>query len=385
MAMNLFFDRTISRRGFLKTCGAAALAGSLLPKLLKSAEARELEYQKGFLDPQPARYYGRQSGNKVHCLLCPRGCVVTPGKRGFCRVRENRKGEYFTLAYANPCAIHIDPIEKKPLFHFIPATTALSLALAGCNFTCKNCQNWDISQSRPDDTFNYHIAPGEMVDLALEFKNPTIAYTYTEPSVFFEYVLDTSRAARVKGVRNMIKSNGYLNPEPMRELAPYLDAANIDLKGFRDDFYKDVTGGTLAPVLATIKRLKKEGVWLEITNLVIPEKNDGEDMIKELCVWIMTELGPDVPLHFSRFYPQYKLANLPPTPADTLVRVRDAAKDAGLNYVYIGNVPELDAENTTCPNCGKLLIERQGYDVQQNNLLKGECKFCHKKIPGRWI
>ena len=383
--MNLFFDQAVTRRGFLKACGAAALGGYLLPKLLKVAEARELDYKKGYLDPQPARYYDKMAGNKIRCRLCPRRCAVASGKRGFCRVRENRKGAYYTLAYSNPCTIHIDPIEKKPLFHFFPATTALSLALAGCNFTCKNCQNWDISQSRPDDTYNYPVPPGEMADLALEFKSPTIAYTYTEPSVFFEYVLDTSREARAKGVRNIIKSNGYLNPEPMKELIPHLDAANIDLKGFREDFYRDITGGTLAPVLETIKLLKKEGVWLEITNLVIPGKNDAEDMVNELCAWIRDELGPDIPLHFSRFYPQYKLANLPPTPTDTLDRIRDAARKAGLNYVYIGNVPELDGENTSCPDCKKVLIERQGFDVRQNHIIKGKCKFCHKEIPGRWV
>jgi pyruvate formate lyase activating enzyme len=382
--MNLLFERTISRRGFLKACGAAMLAGGLLPGLLKTAEARELDYQKGFVDPQPARYYEPRAGNKVLCRLCPRGCLVAPGKRGFCRVRENRNGKYHTLAYANPCTIHIDPIEKKPLFHFYPGTTALSLAMAGCNFTCKNCQNWDIAQSRPDDTYNYHVPPEDMAGLALESKSPTIAYTYTEPSIFFEYVLDTSRAARAQGIRNIIKSNGYLNREPMKELAPYLDAANIDLKGFSEDFYKTVTGGALAPVLETIKLLKKEGVWLELTNLVIPGKNDGEGLIRELCGWVSAELGPDTPLHFSRFYPQYKLTNLPPTPAETLVQAREIARQSGLNYVYIGNVPELEAENTLCPACQGMLIERLGYDVRQNNIVKGECKHCRNKIPGRW-
>jgi pyruvate formate lyase activating enzyme len=382
--MNLFLDRTISRRGFLKACGAAVLAGGLVPRLLKTAEAGELDLQKGLVDPQPARYFEPQTGNKVRCRLCPRGCVVAPGKRGFCRVRENRNGKYYTLAYANPCAINLDPIEKKPLFHFYPGTAVLSLAMAGCNFTCKNCQNWDISQSRPDDTDNYHVPPEAMSELALETKSPSIAYTYTEPSIYYEYVLDTSRSSRARGVRNIIKSNGYLNPEPMKELIPYLDAANIDLKGFSEDFYKTITGGTLAPVLDTIKLLKEEGVWLEITNLVIPGKNDGESMIQDLCAWISKELGPDIPLHFSRFYPQYKLLNLPPTPADTLMQARDIARQAGMNYVYIGNVPELEAENTVCPYCQRLLIERLGFDVRQNNVINGECKYCHKKIPGRW-
>jgi pyruvate formate lyase activating enzyme len=383
--MNVFFHQTISRRSFIKACGVAVFSGLILPKLFKVAEAGELELKKGYLNPRPARFYDKLTGNKVRCRLCPRGCVVAEGKRGFCRDRENRNGDYFTLAYSNPCTIHIDPIEKKPLFHFYPGTTALSAAMAGCNFTCKNCQNWDISQSRPDDTFNYKMTPEEMAALAVENHNPTIAYTYTEPSVFFEYVLETSQAARKQGIRNIIKSNGYLNPEPMKELIPYLDAANIDLKGFSEDFYKDIPGGTLAPVLETIKLLKKEGVWLEVTNLVIPDKNDSEAMINNLSAWMKSELGPDVPLHFSRFYPQYKLANLPPTPTDTLVKAADIAVQAGLNFVYIGNVPELGGENTSCPRCKRLLIERQGYDVLQNNLKEGKCKFCQKEIPGRWL
>jgi pyruvate formate lyase activating enzyme len=333
---------------------------------------------------QPARYYDGLAERAVRCRLCPRQCQVTAGGRGFCRARENRAGKYYTLVYSNPCSLHIDPIEKKPLFHFHPATTALSVAMAGCNFSCKNCQNWDISQSRPDDTYNLEVTPEEMAELAIENGNRTIAYTYTEPSIFFEYVLDTSKAARRRGVKNIIKSNGYLNPDPLNELIPVLDAANIDLKGYSEDFYRDLTGGTMAPVLATIQRLNEAGVWLEITNLVIPGKNDSPDMIEGLCRWIVDTLGHDVPLHFSRFYPQYQLPNVPPTPAATLLRAAETARAAGITYVYIGNVPELSQESTVCPKCGRVLVERRGYDILQYHVSDGACAYCRKTIPGRW-
>jgi len=380
--MNLFFEQVISRRNFLKKCCLAALGGALLPKLVKFGEAQEAKL--GFIKRQKALYYEKLSKGKVKCLLCPRECIVTKGNRGFCRVRENREGEYYTLAHSNPCAVHTDPIEKKPLFHFLPRTTALSIATAGCNFTCKNCQNWSISQAKPDDTINFEVPPEQLVDLALAYNIPTIAYTYTEPSVFFEYMLESAKIAKKKGVLNIYHSNGYLNQEPLLELIPYLDGANVDLKGFSNDFYQNITGGTLYPVLETLKTLKREGVWLEITNLIIPTKNDSEDMIKELCQWIKNELGKDIPIHFSRFYPQYKLQNLPSTSIKTLSKAAEIARSIGLHYVYIGNVPGMPEENTYCPGCGKIVIERRGYSINAINLQNGKCKFCKTKIPGKW-
>jgi len=380
--MNLFFEQTISRRDFLKKFGLIALSSAVLPKLIKFGQAQDAK--QGLIKPQEALYYEKLAAKKIHCLLCPRGCVVTKGNRGFCRVRENRNGEYYTLVHSNPCSVHIDPIEKKPLFHFLPGTAALSLATAGCNFTCKNCQNWDISQARPEDTNNFDAPPEEIVDLAITYKTPTIAYTYTEPSVFYEYMLEIAKIARKRGVLNIYHSNGYMNKEPLLELSPYLDAANIDLKGFSNEFYQDITGGTLEPVLETLKTLKKQGVWLEITNLVIPTKNDDEKMIKELCNWINGELGKETPLHFSRFYPQYKLQNLPPTPVETLKKAAAIARQIGLEYVYIGNVPHIAEENTYCPKCGKIVIERKGYEIKAINLKNSKCKFCKKEIPGRW-
>jgi pyruvate formate lyase activating enzyme len=290
----------------------------------------------------------------------------------------------YTLVHSNPCAVHIDPIEKKPLFHFFPGTAALSIATAGCNFTCKNCQNFDISQARPDDTVNYDLSPARIVDLAVKYETPTVAYTYTEPTVFYEYMLETAQAAHRKGVLNIYHSNGYITREALSQLVPYMDGANIDLKGFSNDFYKEITGGTLKPVLESLKMLKTGGVWLEITNLVIPTKNDSADGLKELCLWIESELGADTPVHFSRFYPQYKLQNLPPTPVETLRKAAEIARTAGLEYVYIGNVPGIAEENTYCPNCGRVIVGRTGYHIDTYKIEKDHCGFCRAKIAGRW-
>lgn len=381
--MNLFFEKIVSRRSFLKKCGLVALGGTILSKLVKFGNAQEAKI--GLIKPQKALYYEKLQKKKIKCLLCPRECIVVKGNRGFCRVRENREGKYYTLVHSNPCAIHIDPIEKKPLFHFLPGTTALSLATAGCNFTCKNCQNWDISQANPDHTINFEAPPERMVNLALEYNTPTIAYTYTEPTVFFEYMLETAKAAKEKGILNMYHSNGFINQKPLLELTPYLDGANIDLKGYSNKFYQDITEGTLYPVLETLKTLKKQGVWLEITNLLIPTKNDSTGMIKDLCQWIKDELGNDTPIHFSRFYPMYKLQNLPPTPIETLKKASEIAHNIGFHYVYIGNVPGIPEENTYCPNCNKIIIERKGYNITSINLIKNKCKFCKTKIAGRWM
>lgn len=380
----LYLEKIITRRKFLKSIFGIALSGLFSNTLLKRATAKEMEIKAGFIKETPAQYYKKLHAKKVQCLLCPRYCVVSAGNKGFCRARKNINGDYYTLVHSNPCAVHIDPIEKKPLFHFLPGTTALSLATAGCNFTCKNCQNWDISQASPEQTDNIEISPQKMVELAIQYQTPTIAYTYTEPSIFFEYMLDIAKIAHKSGILNIYHSNGYLNPEPLAQLIPYLDGANIDLKGFSEDFYKDITGGTLAPVLQTLKTLKKKGVWLEITNLVIPTKNDNEKMIREMCVWIKDELGNNVPIHFSRFYPQYKLQNLPPTPIEKLKDAAMIARAVGLQYIYIGNVPGIAEENTYCPECKRIIIERRGYEIRQINLINGKCKFCKNVMPGYW-
>jgi pyruvate formate lyase activating enzyme len=331
-----------------------------------------------------ALYYNKLDNNNVQCQLCPRRCFIPPGKRGFCRVRENRDGKLYALVFGETVAIHIDPIEKKPLFHFLPSTTAFSIATAGCNLRCKFCQNWEISQSSPEEAKSVHIEPSELVKKIKESGSPTIAYTYTEPTIFFEYMLETAKLAKKEGIRNVMHSCGFINEEPLRELAKYLDAANIDLKGFSDDYYRELTEGSLEPVLNSLKVLKEEGVHIEITNLILPGYNDSDEMLIKMCLWIKDNLGPDTPVHFSRFFPMYKLLSLNPTPVQTLEKARKIALDCGLKYVYIGNVAGNPAENTYCPKCKKLLIERKGYFIVQNNIENGHCKFCGEKIEGIW-
>jgi pyruvate formate lyase activating enzyme len=331
-----------------------------------------------------ALFYQKLDNKIVQCQLCPRRCVISPGRRGFCGVRENRDGILYTLSYAKAVAIHIDPIEKKPLFHFLPSTTAFSIATAGCNLKCKFCQNWEISQARPEEIRYSYIEPADLVKKVKKSGSPTIAYTYTEPTIFYEYLLETAKLAHKEGIKNVVHSNGFINEEPLRELAKYLDAANIDLKGFKDEYYTRVTEASLGPVLETLKLLKKEGVYIELTNLILPGYNDDEETIIKMCLWIKENLGEDTPIHFSRFFPMYKLLSLNPTPVTTLERARQIAQDCGLKYVYIGNVAGHPAENTYCPKCKRIIIERRGYFILQNNIEDGRCKFCGEKIAGVW-
>ena len=335
--------------------------------------------------PRIAQYWQKVKENIVQCLLCPRKCVLDVGQRGVCTVRINKDGKLYTLGYGNPVAVHIDPIEKKPFFHVAPGEPVFSLAVAGCNMRCIFCQNWQISQSRPDETQNYNLSPEEVVEETIKSNCKFIAYTYTEPTVFYEYMLDIAKLARGKGIKNTMHSCGYINAEPLRELLKYMDAVNIDLKGFTEEFYAKI--GLLAqlkPVLETLKIIKEDGIWLEITNLLIPGFNDDPKKIKEMCIWIKENLGDEVPLHFSRFIPNYKLQNLPPTPIEKLEEAYKIAKEVGLKYVYIGNVPGHAGENTYCPNCGKIIVKRIGYEILENNIKDGKCKFCGYKIAGRW-
>jgi len=343
-----------------------------LPALLSQEQTKE------------ALYYQKLTDKVVQCQLCPRQCVIAVGKRGFCGVRENRDGVLYSLSYAKPVAIHIDPIEKKPLFHFLPASTAFSVATAGCNLRCKFCQNWEISQRRPEEVAYQYLEPKELVARVKESGCPVIAYTYSEPTIFYEYMLDTARLAREQGLKNIMHSAGYINEAPLRQLAKYLDAANIDLKGFTNDYYSKMSEATLEPVLRTLKVLKEEGVHLEITNLVLPGYNDDAASITKMCLWIKENLGSDTPLHFSRFTPMYKMLALSPTPVDTLNKARQIALDCGLKYVYIGNVWGHPAENTYCPRCKKIVIKRAGFSVLENHLINGRCAFCHEKIAGVW-
>ena len=337
------------------------------------------------MPPRVASYWQRVRDNIVQCLLCPRKCILDLGQRGVCTVRINKDGMLYTLGYGNPVAVNVDPIEKKPFFHVLPGTNAFSIAVAGCNMRCLFCQNWQISQSRPDETVNYDLSPEDVVNKAIEAKCPFIVYTYTEPTVFYEYMLDIAKLAKAKGLKNGMHTCGYINPEPLKELLKYMDAVNVDLKGFNEAFYNKMgMMAELKPVLETIKTIKQEGVWLELTALIIPGQNDNPEEIKKMCLWIKENLGDDVPLHFSRFMPSFKLQNLPPTPVKKLEEAYNIAKGVGLKYVYIGNVPGHFNESTYCPNCSKLLIGRIGYQIFANNIKDGKCKFCGYKIPGIW-
>jgi pyruvate formate lyase activating enzyme len=320
---------------------------------------------------------------KIRCELCPTECVLGDYEVGGCNVRINRGGVLYSLVYGKPCSVHIDPIEKKPFYHFLPASKAFSVATVGCVLGCKFCQNWEISQAKPEETDFADLPPDEAVRQALFYKCESITYTYTEPTVFYEYMYDMSVLARKYGVKNTVHTCGYIKEKPLRKLAKLLDAADVDLKAFTEDFYGRICGGRLKPVLDAIVVLKEEGVWLELTNLIIPTLNDDMGQIRRMSRWIRDNVGPDVPIHFSRFFPYYKLKNLPPTPVKTLFDARQVAMSEGLRYVYIGNLRS-KATNTYCHNCGQLLIERIGYFVKPGNITGGNCKFCGTPIPGVW-
>ena len=338
---------------------------------------------------------GEQSGRRiamfqeetprgVMCLICPNECVLKEGEVSQCNNRIVRNSKLYTMAFGNPCSVNIDPMEKKPLYHFLPGSRAYSIATAGCNLACLNCQNWTISQTRPDRTRNYDLMPERVVEEALKNNCRSIAYTYSEPVSFYEYVYETSLLARKAGVKNVLKSNGYVNPEPLRKLCTVADAANIDLKSFRESTYLKLSGGKLQLVLEALKIYRDSGVWLEITNLIIPSWTDKPEEIAAMCKWLGENGFKDTPIHFSRFYPVYKLEQLPPTPVELLKNAAKIAAGEGLRYVYTGNVPGNELADTFCPECGSMLISREGYRIVFNNITKGKCNKCGKEIRGVW-
>ncbi len=320
----------------------------------------------------------------VQCVLCPHACVIRPGERGTCKVRLNRSGELVSLVYGKPVAVSVDPVEKKPLFHFLPGSASFSIACVGCNLGCLGCQNWEISQAAPEDVPPYDMPPREVVEEASRAGCRSISYTYTEPVVWFEYVADTAALAREAGLANILVTAGYINEGPLRELAAVMDAANLDVKGATDSFYRTMCRGTLAPVLRSLEVLLEEGVWLEVTNLVIPGWNDTSRDFEALVGELASRAGSSTPLHFSRFFPMYRLLDVPPTPLATLQTARDIARDAGFEHVYTGNVAARDGATTFCPSCGDALIVRSGYTVESNVLVDGACPSCGTAIPGRW-
>jgi len=293
-------------------------------------------------------------------------------------------GKLESIVYGRLVSLGIDPIEKKPLFHFLPKTPTLSVATAGCNLRCNFCQNWAISQAEPADVQSQNVFPEDLVKLAVDKACPSISYTYSEPTAFYDYVYDTSLLARKSGIKNVLVTCGYINPEPLKALSGSIDAANVDLKGFSDNTYRWVAGAKLAPVLETLKVLKANGVWLEVGYLVIPSVNDSTGELKAMVAWTAKNLGKDVPVHFLRFFPENKLTNLPPTPVSKLEEAYRLAKAAGINYVYIGNVPGSKFENTYCPKCGKMIVARKGYFIEELNIVNSRCRFCGQKIPGVW-
>ena len=321
---------------------------------------------------------------RVQCELCPKACIIAPGQSGECRVRVNIDGVLRSVVYGHPCSANIDPVEKKPLFHFLPGTGILSVATVGCNLHCKNCQNWQISQANPEESQAFSCAPEKLVSLAKQYQCPSIAYTYTEPIIYYEYTYDTARLARGAGIRNVLVTAGYVNEEPWRRLLDYVDAANIDLKSVSDAFYRDVCSATLKPIQNALMVAKSMGVMVEVTNLVIPTLNDKPEEIQDLARWVKANLGAETPLHFSGFTPMFQMRHLPPTPLKTLETARQMALAEGLQHVYIGNRQTQQGENTYCPNCGMLLIERVGYTVLRNRLENGSCSGCGAEIHGVW-
>ena len=353
--------------------------GSRVAPALTEAQIRAAD-----LSMREAMYYKKMAGGKVRCTLCPNLCLLAEGERGSCRVRANIGGKLRTLVYGRVVATHDDPIEKKPLFHYLPGTRSFSIATAGCNLGCIFCQNWEISQAFPEKAYHQTVTPEQVVATAKRRGCKTIAYTYTEPTIFYEFMLDCAKLAHKEGLKNVWVTCGYINPEPLRELCKVMDAANIDLKGYSEEFYNEYCGASLEPVLTTLKITKEAGVWVEVTNLVIPGANDDEKTIREMCRWYMKNLGPDVPLHFSRFSPKYRMRHASYTPPATLEMAARIARDAGIRYVYIGNMPTESGEDTFCPYCKRRLVNRVRYLIAENKIKNGCCPYCGKKIPGVW-
>ncbi len=377
----------LDRRSFLKCALASGAALSIFefsrfPAAIPAWAGPQKQDDSRFT--AEAKFYQKLPNKKIKCKLCPRECTVGDRERGYCGVRENHGGTYYTLVHSRVCAAHIDPVEKKPLFHYLPGTLAFSLATAGCNVNCKFCQNWDISQVRPEQVPADYAPPKLVAQLAKQHNCPTIAYTYSEPVIFSEYLMDTADAGHEAGVRSVVVSNGYMQEESLRTAYGKMDAVKIDLKAFTESYYKDVVVGELKPVLESLITLRKMNKWTEVVYLVVPTLNDSDAEFRGLASWIKTNLGVDVPLHFTQFHPEYLLKNLPITPVPTLEHAKAIADAEGLHYVYIGNVPGHPAQNTYCPKCRRVLVERVGFTASRMLIRKGCCPFCGQKIPGVW-
>ena len=357
-------------------------AVTLMQDLKIRDETSDLHEARWWEPASPAG--GSEAGNRVHCYLCPRHCHIGDGQAGFCFIRANEGGKLYSLGYAHPAAMQVDPIEKKPLNHFLPGTRVFSMGTAGCNMGCFFCQNWDISKSRQDQVHAQEVPPDDVPLLARQYGCDSVAFTYNEPTIWGEYVIDICKEAHEHGLKTVMVSNGYITREAFHDVYEHVDAANIDLKAYTEKFYGKITLTHLQPVLDTLLWLKNETrVWFELTNLMIPTLNDEPDETRRLADWVVENLGPDVPLHFTAFHPDFKLRDKPRTPPETLHRARRIAMDAGLHYVYEGNIHS-EGANTYCPGCGKLLIRRSWHDVLRNNLKNGACADCGYRVAGVW-
>lgn len=382
-----------TRRDFLlRSCagvcslGAATSLGWPGDKLVRQANAEPTGNEEAAL--KEVMFYDKLDTLRIRCQICPKECTVADQERGYCGNKENRGGKYYTLVYSQCCAAHVDPIEKKPLFHYLPGTKAFSISTAGCNFECRFCQNWQISQFRPEDVDNFTLTPETAANAAKRQGCETIAYTYGEPVVFYTYMYDVASVAREQGVGSVMISNGYIKEKPLRKLCEVLTGVKIDLKAFTEKFYKESCSGEMRPVLDALELLHDIGTWLEIVVLLVPTLNDSEAELQRMAAWVVDKLGPDVPMHFTRFHPTYKIRNLPPTPVGTLDRARDIALKAGVRFAYVGNMPGHPGENTYCPNCNTVLIRRVGFRILSNILVRtsrgAECPNCQTPIPGVW-
>ena len=387
-----FLQRTVSAVGM---CAGASLV--FAPDTISAPPGSTIFRKK--IDPSrkidslPRKYevtltegkYYRPTGPHIQCTLCPIFCVIPDGEAGICRVRINRGRKLYTMVYGQPSTVAFHPMEQAPIFHAFPGSQCLGLATAGCNLRCKYCQNWQMSQFSAEETTNYDMPPERVVRLAQEKQCEAVIFAYTEPIIFYEYALNTAKAAKAKGLKTVMVTAGYVDVQPLKDLCEYMDVIRIDLKSFREKFYRDVVEGTLQPVLKAIKAVHEQGTWLEIVDPLVPGFNDDTEEVREMSRWILDNLGPDVPLHFLKFFPAYKMRNFPPTPEEALVRCRQVAMDTGLNYVYVGNVPGHAGANTYCPRCGKRLIARVGYlGISENHVVDGKCRFCGWPIPGLW-
>jgi len=368
------------KREFIKKCAMLSAGMACFP-VSRIAGATGVDEQNVV---KKEAMFQEETARGTMCHICPNECVLKEGELSKCNNRRVYKSKLYTLAYGDPCSVAVDPIEKKPLYHFLPGSRAFSIATAGCNMVCLNCQNWTISQTSPDKTRNFDLKPEKVIEECRTRGCESIAYTYSEPMTAYEYVFDTASLAKKSGIRNVVKSNGYIYPEPLKKLCSVIDAANIDFKAITESTYLKLTGGKLQPVLDSLKVYKDSGVWLEITNLVVPTWTDKPDEIRRMCKWLVSNGFKKVPLHFSRFYPIYKLEQLPPTPVDTLNNAAQIALEEGMVYVYTGNAPGSEISDTKCPECGNIVVARQGYRIAANNILQGKCNKCGKAVDGIW-